>query len=70
MSEWLDSAYDCIDDDEEYEDEWDDSRESDECCFPPGECLMPGEHLAVECYNLEMAEAWAEEYHRDRPQSR
>lgn len=26
------------------------------------ECLMPGDHMRVECYTREMAEAWAIEY--------
>lgn len=30
------------------------------CCFPD-RCLMPGEHLRSECYDVEMAEAWREE---------
>ena len=50
------------------EDDWleaDESRVPEdedawECCFPD-RCLMPSEHLRSECYDVEMAQAWADE---------
>jgi hypothetical protein len=65
-------------DDGMYEEEWceecyraycqcgyDDDRDDWGCCLGD-ECLMPSyDHRAGECYNLEMAEAWAEEATRN-----
>lgn len=47
----------------EIEDRWEDDDPEDawECAFPD-RCLMPSyDHRRSECYDAEMAEAWAEE---------
>lgn len=45
---------------EPYDYDEDDGRDDWGCCLGD-ECLMPNyDHLASECYNVEMAEAWSE----------
>jgi len=48
-----------------YDELWENERDDWGCCLGD-ECLMPSyDHRASECYNVEMAEAWAEECETD-----
>jgi hypothetical protein len=57
------------------EDDWLDADESErgpdddedewECAFG-ADCLMSSRHMRLECYTVEMAEAWAEEQEKER----
>jgi hypothetical protein len=52
------------------EDDWLDEHEPDGYeeyqwgCDFSGECLMPGDHMRMECYTREMAEEWARDFRR------
>jgi hypothetical protein len=66
MIDWLSDHFDYYPGDRD-DDEWmnDYDQEDEWRCEFGVHCLMPGEHMRSECYNLQMAQAWQDEQQHD-----